>query len=62
MNDQELLKRITVNPEIFGGKTSIAATKSALRHAGTVTISRAPRSESSGSVQPILSTMLPHDG
>jgi hypothetical protein len=41
---------------------STAGPNTALRHAGTIRISRAPRSASSGSVQAILSATLPHDG
>jgi hypothetical protein len=41
---------------------SIRQPNSALRTARLLTNSKAPRSEYSGSVQPILSTMLPHNG
>jgi hypothetical protein len=41
---------------------STAGPNNALRHTGTVAISRAPRSEFSGSVQSVFSTMLQHDG
>jgi uncharacterized protein (DUF433 family) len=32
MNEQELLKRITVNPEIFGGKPIIRGRRLAVEH------------------------------
>jgi uncharacterized protein (DUF433 family) len=35
MNDQELLKRITVNPEIFGGKGSKDERRQHLHHVQT---------------------------
>ena len=43
-------------------QSSTSGPNRALRHLGTVPIPITPRSESSGSVQPILSTMLSHDG
>jgi hypothetical protein len=42
--------------------SSTAGPNTALRHADTIAISKAFRSESSGSVQPVLSAMLSHDG
>jgi len=59
---RQMLRELREKPWAVYAKRPSAGPHRAPRHASTGTISGAPRSESSGSVQPILSTMLPHDG